>query len=176
MLALARRSAAQGERLMSDAFIGSGGAVDRLTVLIVDDNAQNLELLEAYMAELPEVRPITATNGIEALEKVASDRPDLILLDIMMPRMSGFEVCLHVKGDPHTRDIPIVMVTALDELGDEERARECGADEFVCKPVNRADLTARVRSLLRVRQMKHDRVRPQGSKLGREPRPSPEQE
>lgn len=157
-------------------FNGSGLVPARLTVLIVDDNAQNLELLEAYMAELPEVRPITATNGIEALEKVASDRPDLILLDIMMPKMSGFEVCRHVKGDPHTRDIPIIMVTALDELGDEERARECGADEFVCKPVNRADLTARVRSLLGFRQMKHDRVRPPALKPGREQRPANDEE
>jgi two-component system, OmpR family, alkaline phosphatase synthesis response regulator PhoP len=156
---------------MTSASSGPQPGEPKATVLIVDDNVQNLELLEAYMAELPEVRPITATNGIEALERVASDRPDLILLDIMMPRMSGFEVCRHVKGNPVTRDIPIIMVTALDELGDEERARECGADEFVCKPVNRADLTTRVRNLLRVRQMKNERPRPPVSRPGRSPRP-----
>ncbi len=161
---------------MGTAFSEPGRGEPKATVLIVDDNVQNLELLEAYMAELPEVRPITATNGIEALEKVASDRPDLILLDIMMPRMSGFEVCRHIKGDPATRDIPIIMVTALDELGDEERARECGADEFVCKPVNRVDLTNRVRNLLRVRQMKSERARPPVSRPARSPRPTGREE
>jgi len=161
---------------MGTVFSDPGRSESKATVLIVDDNVQNLELLEAYMAELPEVRPITATNGIEALEKVASDRPDLILLDIMMPRMSGFEVCRHIKADPHTRDIPIIMVTALDELGDEERARECGADEFVCKPVNRADLTNRVRNLLRVRQMKSERARPPVSRPGRSSRPAGREE
>jgi two-component system alkaline phosphatase synthesis response regulator PhoP len=157
---------------MSTGFGDTGRSGSKATVLIVDDNAQNLELLEAYMAELPDVRPITATHGIEALEKVASDRPDLILLDIMMPKMSGFEVCKHIKADPHTRDIPIIMVTALDELGDEERARECGADEFVCKPVNRADLTARVTNLLRIRQMKHDRARGRSHRPGGGQRPA----
>ncbi len=130
---------------------------EKSKVLVVDDNVQNLELLEAYMFELPEVIAITARNGIEALEKVAAEKPDLILLDVMMPRMSGFEVCKLLKADPDTRDIPVIMVTALDELGDVERARECGSDEFLSKPVNRAELTARVRSLLRIRRMKGER-------------------
>ncbi|MBN1488618.1 MAG: response regulator [Phycisphaerae bacterium] len=125
-------------------------------VLIVDDNVQNLELLEAYMDELPEVVPTTATNGIDAIDKVMADPPDLILLDIMMPKMSGFEVCKHLKADPETRDIPIIMVTALNELGDMERARECGTDEFLSKPVNRVELATRVRNLLRLRGLKKE--------------------
>jgi two-component system alkaline phosphatase synthesis response regulator PhoP len=129
-------------------------------VLIVDDNAQNLELLEAYMDEMPEVTPITAVNGVEALEKVAADPPDLILLDIMMPKMSGFEACKLLKADPATRDIPIIMVTALNELGDMERARECGADEFLSKPVNRVELSTRVRNLLNVRRLKRQLDQP----------------
>lgn len=120
-------------------------------VLVVDDNLQNLELLEAYLEELPTVTTLRATNGMEALEKVASEKPDLILLDIMMPRMSGFEVCKKIKSDPATSDIPIIMVTALHEVGDVERGVEVGTNDFVTKPVNRVDLLARVRSLLRVR-------------------------
>ncbi len=120
-------------------------------VLVVDDNLQNLELLEAYLEELPGATTIRATNGMEALEKIAAEKPDLILLDIMMPRMSGFEVCKKIKGDPATADIPIIMVTALHEVGDVERGVEVGTNDFVTKPVNRVDLLARVKSLLRVR-------------------------
>ena len=123
-------------------------------VLIVDDNAQNLELLMAYMEEVPNVTIIPATNGLEALAKVAEEQPDLILLDVMMPRMSGFEVCRRLKSDPETRDVQIVMVTALNEMGDHERAVDCGTDEFLTKPVNRIELITRVKSLLRVRHLK----------------------
>jgi len=122
-------------------------------VLIVDDNAQNLELLEAYLEELPGVTTLSAANGEEALQKVADERPDLILLDVMMPRVSGFEVCKKVKSDPATSDIPIIMVTALHELADIERGEEVGTDDFITKPVNRVDLIARVRSLLRIRHV-----------------------
>ncbi len=121
------------------------------TVLIVDDNAQNLELLEVYMEGLPNVRVVTARNGIEAINKVASDPPELILLDIMMPKMSGFEVCKRLKGDPKTRDIIVVMVTALSETGDVERAAECGADDYVSKPIDRAALVDLVKNLLATR-------------------------
>ncbi len=126
------------------------------TVLVVDDNAQNRELLCAYMEELPNVTTLSAQNGIETLAKVAQERPDLILLDIMMPKLSGFEVCRQLKGDPETRDIQIIMVTALNELGDHERAVECGTDEFLSKPVNRVELITRVKSLLRVRHLKQE--------------------
>ncbi len=119
------------------------------SVLLVDDNEQNLELLLAYMDELGcELR--SARDGIEALESVAKAKPDLILLDVMMPRMSGFQVCSKLKSDPGTKTIPIVMVTALNEVSDVERAVECGADDFLTKPVNKLELTTRVRSLLKV--------------------------
>ncbi len=125
------------------------------TVLLVDDNVQNLELLQAFLESLP-VRLVTAIDGIDALEKVAEHNPDLILLDVMMPRMSGFQVCKRLKGDPKTRDIQILMVTALNELGDIEQANECGTDDFVSKPVNKLELLTRVKSLLRVRHLKSE--------------------
>ena len=125
------------------------------TVLIVDDNPQNVELLSAFLESLP-VKIITAGDGVEALEKVEQHHPDLILLDIMMPRMSGFQVCRKLKGDPATKDIQILMVTALNELGDIEQASECGTDDFVSKPVNKFELLTRVKSLLRVRHLKSE--------------------
>src|SRR5687767_16035903 len=91
------------------------------TVLIVDDNPQNVELLQAFLESLP-VKLVTAVDGLDALQKVAEHQPDLILLDIMMPQMSGFQVCRRIKGDPKTRDIQVLMVTALNELGDIEQA------------------------------------------------------
>ena len=118
------------------------------TVLLVDDNAQNLELLEVYMEDVPEVRVVTAMNGLEALQKVEEESPALILLDIMMPKMSGFEVCKRIKSDPNTRDILVVMVTALNETGDVERAAECGTDDFLSKPIDRRALVDLVRNML----------------------------
>ena len=91
---------------------------------------------------------------MDCLEKVKQHNPDLILLDIMMPRMSGFQVCRKLKSDAATRDIQILMVTALNELGDIEQATECGTDDFVSKPVNKFELLTRVKSLLRVRHLK----------------------
>ena len=126
-------------------------------VLIVDDNAQNLELLAAYMEEVPNITAIAAYNGIEAMQKVTQENPDLILLDIMMPKMSGFEVCRQIKSDPETRDIQVIMVTALNEVGDHERAADCGTDEFLTKPVNRIELVTRVKNLLHLRHLKLDR-------------------
>lgn len=125
-------------------------------VLVVDDNAQNLELLSAYIEDVPNIVILAAANGTEALAMVAEHQPDLILLDIMMPKMSGFEVCRTLKADPKTRDIQIIMVTALNELGDHERAVDCGTDEFLTKPVNRIELITRVKSLLRVRHLKRE--------------------
>lgn len=123
------------------------------TVLIVDDNEQNRELLIAYLEPL-DVRLRTAADGIEALASVEAEPPDVILLDIMMPRMSGFEVCQRLKRDPATTDIPIVMVTALSEISDIERAAEAGTNEFISKPVNKVELLTRVRNLLDHRRLR----------------------
>jgi two-component system alkaline phosphatase synthesis response regulator PhoP len=122
-------------------------------VLIADDNPQILELLEAYLEPLGlDVR--LASDGEATLAAVEHDQPDLILLDIMMPKRSGYEVCRILKDDPRYRDIPIIMVTALHEVGDMERARECGGDDFLSKPVNKIELLDRVRNLLKLRELK----------------------
>ncbi len=118
------------------------------TVLLVEDNPQHLELLEAYMEGVQEARVVTAVNGLEAMAKVAEESPDLVLLDIMMPKMSGFEVCKRPKNDPKTRDILVVMVTALNETGDIERAAECGTDDYLSKPIDRKALIDLIRNLL----------------------------
>ncbi len=131
----------------------SPSAGTRPKVLIADDNPQILELIEAYLEPL-EVQTFLAADGEAALAAVERHRPDLVLLDIMMPRRSGFEVCRVLKDDARYRDIPIIMVTALNEVGDMERARECGGDDFICKPVNKIELLARVQALLKRRRGK----------------------
>lgn len=129
-----------------------------LRVLIVDDNQQNCELIEAYLSAEPfEISMVY--DGQEAIDTVPTFKPDLVLLDIMMPRLSGYEVCKQLKQNPATKDIPILMVTALSEMGDIEKAVSAGADDFLTKPVNRLELTTRVRSLLRVRQLTNERDR-----------------
>ena len=131
---------------------------ERSRILIADDNLQNCELLDAYLADEPyEIE--MAYDGQETLTKVAKFQPDLILLDIMMPKLSGYEVCKRLRADKATKDIPILMVTALNELGDIERAVQAGADDFLTKPVHRLELTTRVRSLLRVRHLTNQRDR-----------------
>ncbi len=122
------------------------------TVLIVDDNQQNLELLQAYLEEF-HCRTLAAYNGPEALEILKNHPSDLILLDIMMPQMSGFEVCRRIKNDPKTTDIPVIMVTALNEPGDIERAIDCGADDFLSKPVNKWELMTRVKTMLKLKRL-----------------------
>lgn len=124
------------------------------TVLVVDDNEQNLELLLAYLEDMEDVVAIEARNGVEAMDMVARRHPDLILLDIMMPKMSGFEVCKQLKSNPETRDIPVVMVTALSETADIERATECGTDDYLTKPIERAALVNLVRAMLQTRVRK----------------------
>ena len=123
------------------------------TILLVDDNLQNLELMQAYLDDLPS-RVVTAVDGVEAMKMVEAEQPDLVLLDVMMPRMSGFEVCQKIKSNPDTRDLIIVMVTALNEVPDYERAVEAGTDDFLSKPVNKLELLTRVKSLLRVRLLR----------------------
>ena len=108
-------------------------------ILIADDNEPNRELLEVYLADV-DCEIATAVDGADTLEKVASFEPDIILLDIMMPKLSGFEVCQQLKADSTTRQIMVLMVTALGELGDIERAVEAGTDDFLSKPVNKIEL------------------------------------
>src|ERR1700730_3852283 len=121
-------------------------------VLVVDDVELNVKLLEAKLSsEYFEV--IAADNGPAALELAESELPDIILLDVMMPRMDGFEVCRRLKANPHTTDIPVVMVTALSDVADRLRGLESGADEFLTRPVNDTALFARVRSLVRLKRM-----------------------
>ena len=127
-------------------------------ILIADDNEQNRELLEAYLSdEGHEI--LMAADGQQTLNVAQSEQPDLILLDIMMPKMSGYEVCQKLKEDEATRRVPVLMVTALKELGDIEKAVLAGADDFLTKPVNRLELKTRVRSLLRVRHLTNERDR-----------------
>ena len=140
---------------MSDKPLSEEAKLADSRILVVDDNAQNLELIVAYLDSLG-VQVDTAVDGVEALEKVQQADYNLILLDIMMPKMSGFEVCPKLKSDPKTRDIPVIMVTALNELTDIERAIASGTDDFVSKPVNRLELITRVRSLLRVSHLKSE--------------------
>lgn len=121
-------------------------------ILIVDDNQQNLELLQAYLEDV-DCQTVAAYDGVEALEKVAESAPDLILLDVMMPKMSGFEVCKRLKKDPRTADIPVIMVTALNEFGDIERGIDSGTDDFLSKPVNKLELLTRVRTMLRLKHL-----------------------
>jgi len=122
------------------------------TILIVDDNPHNLELLHAYLEEI-DCTIQTAEDGVEALEAVAKYSPDLLLLDIMMPKMSGFEVCKRLKNDPATADIPVLMVTALTEFGDIERAIDSGTDDFLSKPVNKLELLTRVKTMLKLKHL-----------------------
>jgi len=129
----------------------------RKRILVVDDEASNRELLEALLDELGHDADM-ATNGSEALAKLDASH-DLILLDVMMPRLSGLEVCQQLKQQEATRNIPILMVTALKEPGDIEKAVAAGADDFLTKPVHRLELKTRVRSLLRVRHLTNERDR-----------------
>ncbi|MBN1816109.1 MAG: response regulator [Sedimentisphaerales bacterium] len=121
-------------------------------VLVVDDNEQNLELLLAYLEDV-ECQTASAMDGADALEYIGKHPVDLVLLDVMMPRMSGFEVCRRIKANPKTSHIPVIMVTALNEIGDIERAINSGTDDFLSKPVNKWELTTRVRTMLRLKDL-----------------------
>lgn len=125
-------------------------------ILVVDDEPVNVELLEAYLSTA-EYEVVTAYGGEEALEKVEREKPDLILLDVMMPRLNGFEVCKILKEKEETRFLPVIMVTALKELEDKIKGVESGADDFLTKPVNSLELLTRVKSLIRIKYQ-HDEL------------------
>jgi len=119
-------------------------------ILIADDNDANRELLEAYLINI-DCELETAVDGQDTLEKIEAFKPDLVLLDVMMPKLSGFEVCRQIKDNPETSRIMVLMVTALNELGDIERAVTSGTDDFLSKPVNRVELTKRVENMLKLK-------------------------
>ena len=121
-------------------------------VMVVDDNQQNRELLQAYLEDI-DCHTVPAGDGPEALNILSEEAPDLILLDVMMPRMSGFEVCRRIKNDPKTADIPVIMVTALNEFGDIERGIDSGTDDFLSKPVNKLELLTRVKTMLKLKHL-----------------------
>ncbi|MFH0982830.1 MAG: response regulator [Planctomycetota bacterium] len=123
-------------------------------VLVVEDHPQSHELLCIYMESLAGVEVWSATDGSSAVALAEAHRPDLVLLDVMLPRMSGFEVCRRLKEQPSTRDMAVVIVTALDAPADLERAAECGADEYLTKPFERQVLLDCVRRLLLARKRK----------------------
>ena len=125
------------------------------TILVVDDEVENRMLLEAILVAQG-YQVVTAADGLEALAKVGAEAPDLILLDVMMPGMDGFEVCRKLKADPATWFIPVVIVTALTEREDRIQGIEAGADDFLSKPVHRWELTARTKSLLRLKALRDD--------------------
>ncbi len=125
---------------------------DPARILVVDDVADNVEILRMRLESMG-YEVVVAEDGEQALAVVRETLPDLILLDIMMPKLSGFEVCKQLKDDPRTRGIMILMVTALSEWGDIERAVEAGTDDFLSKPVNKIELLTRVRNMLKLRHV-----------------------
>ncbi len=132
-------------------------------ILVVDDVAKNVKLLADVLA-VKGFRISTAASGEEALQSVANDPPDLILLDVMMPGISGYDVCRTLRADPQHAILPIVLVTALDPAKERITGLDAGADDFLSKPINQAELMARVRSLLRIKQL-YDEVQQQKSAL-----------
>ena len=132
-------------------------------VLVVDDTPQNVKLLADILGAKGFVA-ITAANGEEALAKLAAERPDIVLLDVMMPGLSGYDVCRRIRADPATALLPVVLVTSLDPHEERVKGIEAGADDFLSKPIHQAELLARVRSLLRVKALQ-DEVRRQADEL-----------
>lgn len=136
---------------------------DKARILVVDDQPQNVKLL-AQLLTVSGYDVVTATSGAEAMSKVESGRPDLVLLDVVMPQMSGYEVCRAIRENPATALLPVVMVTALDPGEERIKGIDSGADDFLAKPINQAELLARVKSLLRIQAL-HRQVEAQAAQL-----------
>jgi DNA-binding response OmpR family regulator len=132
-------------------------------ILVVDDAPMNVKML-ADILTFKGYQVVTAAGGIDGLAKVDSEKPDLLLLDVMMPDLDGYSVCRAIRAEPKTAILPIVMVTALDPTEERIKGLEAGADDFLSKPVNQAELLARVRSLLRIKEF-HDQVQEQAREL-----------
>ncbi|MEM6692204.1 MAG: response regulator [Planctomycetota bacterium] len=127
-------------------------------ILIADDNEANRELLEAHLINV-DCETEFAVDGQDTLDKVKAFQPDLILLDVMMPKLNGFEVCRKLKDDPETKRVMVLMVTALNELGDHERAVESGTDDFLSKPINKVELLKRVENMLKYKGTEDELLR-----------------
>lgn len=132
-------------------------------LLVVDDTPVNVKLL-ADLLGAKGYQVLTASSGGEALEKLKTDQPDLVLLDVVMPEMTGYEVCRRMRETDSTRFLPVVMITALDPAQERAKGIEAGADDFISKPINQAELIARIKSLLRIKEY-HDRIQAQASEL-----------
>lgn len=129
---------------------------ERSKILVVDDVPLNRKLQKTYLESVG-YQVILANDGVEALQRIGEESPDLILLDVMMPKMNGFQVCRRLKSVENTLFIPIIMVTALNEIEDKVKGIEAGADDFISKPFNKLELLARVKSLLRIKHL-HDEL------------------
>ena len=127
---------------------------EKQKILIVDDQDQNIELLEAYLTPIG-YSIVTATSGMEALDKIKDCKPDLVLSDVMMPGMDGFELTRRIKDNEYSSIIPVVLVTALRDTEDRVRGIEAGCDDFISKPVDKIEVLARVKTLLKVKAF-HD--------------------
>ncbi len=132
-----------------------GDLVPKPKILIADDNESGVALLEAYLSNLDCDIQI-ATNGEEAKNAILQWQPDVVLLDVMMPKLSGFDVCKAIRANPATRNTGILMVTALDEHSDIDRGIDAGTDDFLTKPIDQQELLIRVESLLKARSEKDD--------------------
>jgi len=132
-------------------------------ILVVDDTPQNVKLL-ADLLTVKGYTVVTAASGPEALKQLDAERPDLVLLDVVMPGMSGYEVCRKIRENPATQILPVVMATSLDPAQERVKGIEAGADDFLSKPINQPELLARVRSLLRIKEM-YDTIQGQAAQL-----------